>query len=52
LKEGDYQVAFKGRNYIVNQAAGGIRRSDELHQFYQSDYLPANKKRYAYFKNL
>lgn len=50
LKPGDYQLAFKTRNFILNDAAKGIRRSDELSALYQQEYLPANAKRYSSFK--
>ena len=44
----DYQAAFRGKDYVVNGTTG-IRRSDELTQFYQKDYVPINGSRYSYF---
>lgn len=44
----DYQAAFKGKDFVVNGTIG-IRRSDELSQFYQQNYVPVNGSRYAYF---
>jgi hypothetical protein len=35
LTANDYQVAFKSRNFIINDSQSGIRRSDELTPFYQ-----------------
>ena len=35
LTKNDYQVAFKTRNFIINEEVKGLRRSDELTSFYK-----------------
>lgn len=48
----DYQAAFTGSSIALNPQVSGIRRSDELGDFYRANYLPNNGNRYPYLNRL
>ena len=50
LGKNDYQVAFTGKDYVLNEEVQGIRRSDELDLFYKNEYVKKNAYRYKHFE--